>query len=79
MSVSALKKAHTAIFIACGVNTAINFPGNQGSRITAHRGYSSSGFRQGLLFASVQIYSSVLLVSLFSCLLFLKDGSKRET
>lgn len=56
MSVSALKKAHTAIFIACGVNTAINFPGNQGSRITAHRGYSSSGFRQGLLFASVQIY-----------------------
>lgn len=56
MSVSALKKAHTAIFIARGVNTAINFSGNQGSRITAHPGYSCSVFRQGLLFASVQTY-----------------------
>lgn len=55
MSVGALKKAHTAIFITRGVNTAINFPGNQGSRITAQQGYSSV-FRQGLLFASVQTY-----------------------
>lgn len=56
MSVSALKKAHTAIFIAHGVNTAINFPGKQGSRTAAHQGYSSSVFRQGLCFASVQAY-----------------------